>query len=696
MSTVRFLKPICAALVGAGLALSNAAAQTTTVEFLLAPGSKARHAVIAAQLAGFTGGTALESVGGGAYRLKFASPDAAEGAAARLRDLDGVLRADRDVGAPSARAQAAVEYHTRMLTLVLAEDGVAEPIVRQLSGATGQPITLKRIGSERRAQIVLPRGTTAASLAAVAVAAETLSGARKVERVRVLRHQAMPNDALWSQQWSLHDGMGGIRMRAAWDMTPAGGATVAVIDTGIRPHPDLDDKRLGGYDMISNRFISQDGDGRDPDATDTGDYDTELFCSSPFSFMSSWHGTHVSGIIAASTNNGQGIAGVSPESRLVPVRALGRCGGTWEDVADAIRWAAGVPVPGVPANPNPARVINMSLGGYGACDATLQSAVDAALSRGAVIVAAAGNEATSASDFAPANCRGVITVAATQLLGDLASYSNFGPAVTISAPGGDGGTLPGILSTLNGGVTEPGVPSYASYMGTSMAAPHVAGVVALMLARDPSLTPAQVRNRLVATSRAFPAASDCAAVPGACGAGLLDAPNALASVALNRLSGELAPAHRTMLVELRNSATNRFVLLSDPVEVARYLADESAGRWMRTGFNIPTFSAIAPAMTLAEPVGVCRAQLVGGSWSYSASTEECLAFQKRSEWRFDGYVWSAALPNTTCPRGSRPAVEMQAIDSRGYNLRTLVDSDEIARMQRDGWTGRRIAFCVPE
>jgi len=686
-------------LVAALAALTAAAAstaQSTSVEFLLSPSSKARHGVIAARLAGLTGGSGLDSIGGGAYRMKFASPQQADSAAVRLRDLEGVLRADRELAPPSGRAEAAVEYHTRMLSLTLADATRGASVVAELSAVTGTPLQLKRVGTGARAQVVLPRGTTAATLAAVAVAAEALPDVRQVERVRLLRHQTVPNDALWEQQWSLHAGVGGIRLTAAWGMSPTGGATVAVIDTGIRPHPDLDDKRLGGYDMISNTFISLDGDGRDPDATDAGDYDTELFCSSPFSFMSSWHGTHVSGIIAAATNNGQGIAGVSPESRLVPVRALGRCGGTWEDVADAIRWAAGAPVPGVPANPNPARVINMSLGGPGRCDGFMQSAVDAALARGAVIVAAAGNAAGPANDYAPANCLGVITVAATQLLGDLASYSNFGSPVTLSAPGGDGGTLPGILSTLNGGVTEPGVPSYASYMGTSMAAPHVSGVVALMLARDPSLTPAQVRNRLVEGARPFPAGSDCAAVPGACGQGLLDAPNALARVPVNRPSAEVASADRNLLVELRNVTTNRFVLLSDPVEVARYLADETAGRWQRTGFNIPTFSAIAPARTLAEPVGVCRAQLVGGSWSYSANTAECLEFRRRSEWRFDGYVWSAAMPDTVCPRGSRPAYEMQAIDAHGYNLRTLIDAGEIARLQADGWTGRRIAFCVPE
>jgi serine protease len=225
----------------------------------------------------------------------------------------------------------------------------------------------------------------------------------------------------------------------------------------------------------------------------------------------------VAGTIAAVTNNGTGVAGVAYGAKIVPARVLGKCGGYTSDIADAIIWASGGTVTGVPANANKAQVINMSLGGSGACDATTQSAINGARSRGTVVVVAAGNEAVNASNSSPANCSGVITVAATNRSGGRASYSNYGTIVDVAAPGGDGGTGNGILSTLNSGTTTPASDSYASYMGTSMATPHVAGVVALMLAKNPALTPDDVEAKLKSSARAFPASCS------GCGAGIVDA-----------------------------------------------------------------------------------------------------------------------------------------------------------------------------
>jgi len=202
---------------------------------------------------------------------------------------------------------------------------------------------------------------------------------------------------------------------------------------------------------------------------------------------------------------------------VVPVRVLGRCGGLTSDIADAITWASGGTVSGVPANANPAEVINMSLGGGGTCSATYQNAINGAVGRGTTVVVAAGNSNTNVSSAVPANCPNVVAVAATTSAGSRASFSNYGTGIDISAPGQS------ILSTLNTGTTTAGSASYASYNGTSMAAPHVAGVVALMQAAAPSpLTPAQVESMLKSTARALP--GTCS---GGCGAGIANADGAV-------------------------------------------------------------------------------------------------------------------------------------------------------------------------
>jgi serine protease len=212
---------------------------------------------------------------------------------------------------------------------------------------------------------------------------------------------------------------------------------------------------------------------------------------------------------------------VAHGAKVVPVRVLGKCGGYTSDIADAITWASGGTVTGVPANPYPARVLNLSLGGVGACDVTTQNAINGARSRGAVVVVAAGNATADASRYTPASCAGVIVVSAVGRTGAIATYSNFGANVDVAAPGGDGAYT--VLSTLNSGTTKPSADSYAGYRGTSMATPHVAGIVALMLARNAALTPDQVEARLKtsAAARGFPVA--CAQ----CGSGIVDASAAI-------------------------------------------------------------------------------------------------------------------------------------------------------------------------
>ena len=336
------------------------------------------------------------------------------------------------------------------------------------------------------------------------------------EQDTFLRPAATPNDPQYPKQWDLHEDRAGMRVPAAWDLTSGLGAIVAVIDTGITQHNDLAGV-LPGYDFISESTMSNDGDGRDADATDAGDY-----CNGEYS---SWHGTHVAGTIGAAANNGEGVAGIAPSSKILPIRALGACGGYMSDIADAVVWAAGGAVSGVPASNYRPQVINMSLGGAGQCGYYLQSALDFAAAQGVTVVAAAGNEDSPASGATPANCNRVVTVGATGREGNRAPYSNYGPEVDVSAPGGDASTggANTILSTLNTGTTVPGSATYGYMQGTSMAAPHIAGLAALIVAASPNLTPAQIEDILKQTARPLPGTCDT----GGCGTGLTDAGAAL-------------------------------------------------------------------------------------------------------------------------------------------------------------------------
>ncbi|MFK7888186.1 MAG: S8 family peptidase [Gammaproteobacteria bacterium] len=336
-----------------------------------------------------------------------------------------------------------------------------------------------------------------------------------------------PNDSRYNEQWHYFENTGGMRLPTAWNSSTGSGVVVAVIDTGYRPHADLNANLLPGYDMIANTFTARDGNGRDSDARDPGDWTLAGDCGPGEPARgSSWHGTHVAGTVAARTNNNSGVAGVAFGAKVVPIRALGRCGGFTSDIADGIRWAAGGSVSGVPNNANPAKVLNLSLGGGGACSSTSQSAINSARSNGAVVVVAAGNSAVNASNANPANCSGVVTVASTNRSGGRSYFSNFGAVVDVAAPGGDirSSASNGVLSTLNTGSSTPGSDNYAFYQGTSMAAPHVAGVAALMLAVDGTLTPNEIESTLKSTARSFPASCS------QCGSGLVDAAAAVAAV----------------------------------------------------------------------------------------------------------------------------------------------------------------------
>lgn len=345
--------------------------------------------------------------------------------------------------------------------------------------------------------------------------------------------QQAVDDPRYSDQWHYTLAGTGIDIETGWANSFGAGVIVAVIDTGSRPHVDLAANLLPGYDFITNTLVSNDGDGRDADASDPGDWvnAADTWCPIP-PRDSSWHGTHVAGTVAAITNNATGVAGIARGASVVPVRVLGKCGGNLSDIADSIRWAAGLAVPGVPNNPNPAQVINMSLGGGGACGGTYQGAIDDAIAAGTSVIVSAGNTNSDSSGNRPGNCNGVVTVAATNRDGARSYYSAFGTQVEIAAPGGEtpADVTDGVLSTLNAGTTVPAADSYAYYQGTSMAAPHVAGVAALLYQLDPGITPAEVSTTLQATAQAFPTVSSNQCTTTNCGAGILDAGAATAAI----------------------------------------------------------------------------------------------------------------------------------------------------------------------
>lgn len=371
--------------------------------------------------------------------------------------------------------------------------------VRRVTAAAGRTATLGR-QTATGATIVQVSDDPVAAAARIASA----PGVEYAVPERRLYATADPTDPAFPWQWDLP----AIGVPSAWAHSKGAGVTVAVVDTGWLPHPDLPPRPLPGYDFISEAAYALDGSGRDADATDAGDWTPYGVCEDPAARASSWHGLHVTGTLAAITDNDDGVAGIAPGSRVVPVRALGRCGGTDTDITDALVWAAGGAVPGVPTNANPAKVINLSLSGPGACSPVEQHAIDAAASRGALVVVAAGNDGKDVTRYTPANCQGVLVVGASDRSGAAATYTNRGAAVTLSAPGS---TIYSLGNTGPRGY-DPAGWSYLPRSGTSMAAAHVSAVAALMWSVAPTLTAAQVRDVLIRTATRFPTATSGAGV----------------------------------------------------------------------------------------------------------------------------------------------------------------------------------------
>jgi serine protease len=405
---------------------------------------------------------------------------------------------------------------------------------------------------------------------------------------RILRRTLTPNDPRYNEQWHYFETAGGINAPPAWDKSTGTGVIVAVIDTGYRPHADLAANILPGYDFISDTFVANDGGGRDSDASDPGDWINAGECGpgDPASFeASSWHGTHVAGTIAARTNNSLGVAGVAFNARVIPARVLGKCGGFTSDIADAIVWTSGGVVSGVTTLTNPAKVLSISLGGSGSCGTTTQNAINSARSRGASVVVAAGNSNANAANFTPANCSGVVTVAAVGRNGGKASYSNFGATVEVAAPGGSGG-VNSVLSTLNAGTTTPGADNYALYNGTSMATPHVSGVVALMLSAKPTLTPDQVTSILQSTARSFPATCS------QCGSGIVNA-NAAVDAAIGGTPPD--PPGTIAEVEPNNSRAASQLISTDNTTVNGTIGSTSDNDYYRV--SLPAGATLVSTLT---------------------------------------------------------------------------------------------------
>lgn len=425
-------------------------------------------------------------------------------------------------------------------------------------------------------------------------------GVRFTEKNLRMYPYRTPNDKAYSLQWHYS----ALNLPAAWDVSTGGGAvTVAVLDTGIVNHPDLNPRVVAGYDMVSDAANAGDGNGRDSDPTDMGGDEP--------GGGSSWHGSHVAGTIGAATDNTSGVAGVTWTARIMPVRVLGKQGGTSADIAAAMTWATGGSVPGLPANPTPAKVVNMSLGGASAPTRTYQDVIDARVPAGAIFVIAAGNENTDANTSTPCNQQNVICVGSTNFAGKRSSFSNYGTPVDVMAAGGEmredlngDGYADGVLSTS---LDDKKQPAYVFNQGTSMATPHVTGVVALMASVSPGLTMAQAETVLKATASA---SSKCTE---GCGAGLVNAQAALK--ALNGSSNDPPKLGvTTSLLSFRNGGTQQ-VLISNLGGGSLKVSAAKSGA-QQAALTVPTTSVTIGAFgTQTMDVSVNTGGLANGDYS---------------------------------------------------------------------------------
>jgi serine protease len=508
-----------------GLVVGNfdlAAFNTATTASLGASATPSNPEVVTFTLPAETAADVLVTCasGDGAYTLRFATAD-----------VPPVPASIADRGAPVAAARADAASLPSLEAVEYLMDQPACAPSRLLVRPKG-PVTAERLAARVGATVVrrtgggsyvleLPRGLRGAEAQQALAAASRLLGDGDVESAEpdwMVFPTGRPNDPDFQRQWNLE----AIGCPSAWDITTGSPSIViGVLDTGIAAHPDLDTQRVAGFDFVSDAANAGDGDGRDADPTDPGS-------GQNVDGTSEFHGTHVAGIVAARRNDGYGLSGVAPGCRIMPLRASGKTGGTVSDLADAIRYAAGLSVPG-PATPlaAPLRIVNISLATT--IDTTeLSSACQAAFDAGVLVVCASGNSAGPVSY--PAAYPTAFAVGAVDGRLVRASYSNSGPSLDCVAPGGnddrdvDGdGFLDDVLSTIRDDRRLPSTPGEIYYGGTSMASPHVAGVAGLVLSVNPALTLAQLKATLLASCRDL----DVAGVDDLTGAGLIQAGEAV-------------------------------------------------------------------------------------------------------------------------------------------------------------------------
>lgn len=503
----------------------------------------------------------------------------------------------------------------------------------------------------------LPANASAAQVADVVARIKQLPGIKAVTQDRLVKRAAVPNDPYYAAkpdftgdplasqyiatngQWwlkkpqTLNDAAGGnlgaINAEAGWAITTGSNhVVVAVVDTGVRQLPEIRDRLLPGFDFVTaNPFqndptFSKDGDGWDADPTDPGDYATQSEIDNtalPYDsqcLTSSWHGTFITGQIAAATNNSIGVAGLDWAAKVLPVRALGKCGfGSLSDILSAMRWAAGLAVNGVPTNNNPAKIINLSLGS-GTCTTAEQQVVSELVSLGVSVVVAAGNN--SSAPAAPADCKGVIAVGGNSRDGSKLRYSSYGTYTTLMAPGGSDGNP--LYSTVNAGKTDPDsndADSYRAEIGTSFSTPLVTGTISLMLAVNPNLKPGQIKALLEQSARPFPNNSQvttrtctapntdpdtsgdtktptgyCLCTKALCGAGILDV-----ETTLQAITGNQPPVLATL--------PTLHVKSTDTVSFKVTAADAENDTVILSSDDLPagaTFDAVSGQFNWANPV----------------------------------------------------------------------------------------------
>ncbi|MDD2770392.1 MAG: S8 family peptidase [Methylococcus sp.] len=505
------------------------------------------------------------------------SAENAKAIASKIETADGVLwavvqnesKATGFSAVSTASGASISEFVIKLKSSHKSKPKAAE--IERLSAAAGARLSLENPVAGGAWVFALERSVSAAEAAEIEKRLEASAEVAYADAVGIAHATAAaaedwvtPNDKFFPDMWHLLSGegseYGSSNTQAAWSLTTGdknARIPVAVIDTGILfspTHPDLASHlvykndaqtEIVGWDMITNKQWARDGNGRDKNPKDEGTWAKVGYCGGgkpEEAENSSWHGSHVAGTVSAGTNNRIGVSGVNWYAKLIPVRALGPCGGAEYDISDSIWWAAGYPyVPKAKISLEPAKVINMSLGGPSEqCSDLYQSAINFALSQGSVVLVAAGNEKSNSAGVQPANCPGVITVAAVDRYGELAPYSNYGAEVAVAAPGGDTGPAgerpeDGILSTLSTdkkGPTAEGM-NYGYMDGTSMATPVVSGIVSLMLTADANgkLTPKKIKEILMNTAKPFPEGSRCTTtLKGLCGAGIVDAYAAVQAV----------------------------------------------------------------------------------------------------------------------------------------------------------------------